>query len=1112
MSSKRQEEDEYDSDEDNNYTQEDVNEMRAFMRVFMDLVGIFSDEQSPSQGVHTSSGIPFGMANVGSLPSDGVDEWSTEDDDDDEDDDSDQDDAEENIFEPMAKSYYHMNLKESVGQERSDGERYAEEEARRKLKNAKKKTEKRRKQKEKKMKMKMTAERQEEEEKLRAREEQVRLQQEEQARQRKEELKRAQEDEARRRTKLFDDAAHGHLQQLCEVLDRNIMKCTERTSEGGKSGAGLVHYAIAPPNSSSEEMAQSTEARLKVVNYLLHLKSPGIDLSILDDAGRNVLHLSSKVGDIKFVDVILNVRGESHERRNQLDLNAHCLNLGYTALHYATEGGRFEVCSRLIDSGVLLNIHATYIAGISGTTGDGSDIKGPTPLDLANLKVIENGLSDSKKEEYRNIIEKLTKSLAKIESARIAKEKERVAKEAKLKADKEAQLLKEQEEKELADRKQRQLREKQEKIARMRDAAESVTVDSAAHIAAADNAPNSASKKKKKDKKKPPGKKGSEIPVSSLDSASLRANEAVQSSRHQSSAGPQRPRADSNSSTGSGGLRPSELQPEEMRSKGELLNHLLAMGFPEEQCLAAISACGLNADVAISWIVDRPEAAAAATGRTAKVAAPKPAVTAASVNAENAARTEAELKKKAQEEKEKLRRINREWNAKVPQQRAEEERRKAQQEQEARIESERKKTTVMLAPHLKFPPDIYPQTLDQAFGPGVVYAPGMPPPAAPPQYGVASTYPYMNGQYPMQQSPGFMGPPGMPPPSFISSGRSGGTNTAGTLAPDGSGVAFPLQTRMQSWPAAGSMNGTSSTFTPAPGLPLATGLTPVKAPPSSMYVPTGSNNQFSAPSGGVTPSSGNGIVFPGRSRGPGSPRNYQGFSHDFVASPEQAPMGSPSSPGHAQQQEEPQYSDGALELSVSAREFVPKFGPTAMSPVTTTLDASLSGPAQPQGIMGMGGLWNSGTVGAEVSLKEHEGLSAPPIMFPSDLRGSSGMGFDGIGSWVLSDSMDLQIPLEQSGLGLSSSLGGGMGSRFGEKFDDDDGLDMDAALLGSDILGRLDDTDDLTGVGRGKRQSSSFLSTLGINNSDLGSSSSGFSSMFGNRDGNVNSNNNTSER
>ena len=46
------------SDDSNNGGRDgDVNEMRAFMRMFMDLVGIFNEDQSVSQDFKLSGGI-----------------------------------------------------------------------------------------------------------------------------------------------------------------------------------------------------------------------------------------------------------------------------------------------------------------------------------------------------------------------------------------------------------------------------------------------------------------------------------------------------------------------------------------------------------------------------------------------------------------------------------------------------------------------------------------------------------------------------------------------------------------------------------------------------------------------------------------------------------------------------------------------------------------------------------------------------------------------------------------------------------------------------------------------------------------------------------------------
>lgn len=190
--------------------------MAAFMRMFMDLVGIFNEDQSlsedgkiPAAGEFISNfstiwrysstnlrssnlttGVSFGMM-FGSRPGTS-DEWSTEDeadpeelDDEDDDDEEDDDDcygsddegpnADGTTWEPPAKHYSQMNLKEEASKERqsklcAETEKGNELlEAKRKLKNAKKRAEKRRKQREKKT--REAAVKEDEEEELRQLEE-----------------------------------------------------------------------------------------------------------------------------------------------------------------------------------------------------------------------------------------------------------------------------------------------------------------------------------------------------------------------------------------------------------------------------------------------------------------------------------------------------------------------------------------------------------------------------------------------------------------------------------------------------------------------------------------------------------------------------------------------------------------------------------------------------------------------------------------------------------------------------------------------------------------------------------------------------------------------------
>ena len=123
----------------------------------------------------------------------------------------------------------------------------------------------------------------------------------------------------------------------------------------------------------------------------------------------------------------------------------------------------------------------------------------------------------------------------------------------------------------------------------------------------------------------------------------------------------------------------------DITSRDEMVDHLLAMGFQEADCLAAITACGLDVDKAISWLCDRPspssdpatKTATGSGGNTDTVR--KPPVPTGKGGGVAPAGPEGDAQLKAQkdkEHKEELRRINRAWNARVPQQRAEEERRK----------------------------------------------------------------------------------------------------------------------------------------------------------------------------------------------------------------------------------------------------------------------------------------------------------------------------------------------------------------------------------------------------------------------------------------------------
>jgi hypothetical protein len=111
-------------------------------------------------------------------------------------------------------------------------------------------------------------------------------------------------------------------------------------------------------------------------------------------------------------------------------------------------------------------------------------------------------------------------------------------------------------------------------------------------------------------------------------------------------------------------------------SRDELVGNLISMGFEESDCIAAVIACGKDADRAISWLCERSEKLMVEpllnSGEKKVVAnhAPETTLSIKQKIIDVAARA-----KREQDSKEELRRINRAWNAK-----AEEEKRRTEME------------------------------------------------------------------------------------------------------------------------------------------------------------------------------------------------------------------------------------------------------------------------------------------------------------------------------------------------------------------------------------------------------------------------------------------------
>jgi hypothetical protein len=287
----------------------------------------------------------------------------------------------------------------------------------------------------------------------------------------------AQETEDARRAELFSLVSRGQHASVLALLDSSGggggggggVRATEREGPGGKSGGGLLHACVLTSSAVGKPRTQDAPksvvtGKLCIAKYLLTLRSPALDLGLIDENGLAVTHLAAYHDDIVLMRVLLeHNRGdnESFSKKHQpVDINSRCLNFGFTPLHYAAGNASIQTCQLLLKSGALLNIHAYT------NHKDSSETKGPTPLEYSRrrLQQLKSSSPPSVIKNFKIVITALEKAMAELESIRLLREHDRSKKESKLNAERERQSAKEQNEKELLERKQRQLKEKQDKL------------------------------------------------------------------------------------------------------------------------------------------------------------------------------------------------------------------------------------------------------------------------------------------------------------------------------------------------------------------------------------------------------------------------------------------------------------------------------------------------------------------------------------------------------------------------------------------------------------------------------------------------------------------------
>jgi hypothetical protein len=511
-----------------------------------------------------------------------------------------------------------------------------------------------------------------------------------------------------KRKLLFALVSKGLVREFVELVEQPLsgLKITDRIGSGGRTGAGLLHFCVAVVKGCQDKPTdprEVQEGKFSIVKYLFSPRSLSLDLGLVDDEGRTVLHLAAMYGDAQLIEFLVEQRSELEKKNHTIDINCRCLNQGWTPLHYAAVSGVLNTVQLLVRLGAILNVHAFVY---SPSSGRDSDSKGPTPLELAKRKLRSSRhLPQQERHSFESVINELEKALNRLEVLRQQREAEKFNKESKLREEKQRLAAKEQTERELLERKQKQLKEKQEKerIKNEEDTRAHSSPPSLLSVSVSLNlglilqlASEGGSKKKKKDKKKdaaavatapavveaplpPPVAKP--VPPEPAPKPAATSSAASQKSAHHTSHPPP-------VVTGIVPVIPTPAPAAnvlgDVVSRDDLLSHLLAMGFAESDCLAAISSCGLNVDMAVSWLCDppspsQPKSKTAEAKESKKSSAnkavpiPNPGASASA----SAQELDAQLKaQKDKEHKEEQRRINRAWNARVPHQRAEEERKK----------------------------------------------------------------------------------------------------------------------------------------------------------------------------------------------------------------------------------------------------------------------------------------------------------------------------------------------------------------------------------------------------------------------------------------------------
>ncbi len=392
------------------------------------------------------------------------------------------------------------------------------------------------------------------------------------------------------------------------LLHKCITDFTSNSNGGGKK------------NVSPEDLQLLNKKKIFVLERLLNLRDPMLDLNGNDESGLSILHKSISLGDIEYTKVIAKVIVDgASDRQTTLNLNSRCHKKGWAPIHYAVDRNNLEAIQVLGQFGA--NLQATAATD-----------KRLTPLELAKSKLKQAGSNAALKSVIQKCIDELNRQIA----LQKAQNKKPAIPSSTLIVDSFAALPQNPNlpHNSLAVVSNASMESKSSSYL-----TETSVKDRTLDSKTLGTAPTTSEKKKKKGDKKPElsGSTSQKSPVinseGTASSIKLKGKTSIPSS------------------LGSGIVQEISLA-----SRDEMVDRLLGMGFRESDCLAAIARYGTDLDLALSWLVDRPvvtEIKAKAKEEVVKV-----------VQCESSEKS-VENESSLQQKKEELRRINRAWNAKA---------------------------------------------------------------------------------------------------------------------------------------------------------------------------------------------------------------------------------------------------------------------------------------------------------------------------------------------------------------------------------------------------------------------------------------------------------------